>query len=186
MLSVSFESFSSLCFPRVELKTRPLFILTYSSEQNNSFFPSLDLLMKLKCSVTRSIGTSVNSREARVGPVSSGYGGVVLLLTGLVEHWQQLSGFHSGGLQIDHSVCPVSIIGVEDEVTMEISGVEAGQRQPVTISREGSLGRSHGGSGGRGVEIMEEMIGDVSRDASALQCQHYIQHTFLLCLLYLV
>ena len=119
--------------------------------------------------MTRSIGTSVNSREARVSPVSSGYGGVVLLLTGLVEHWQQLSGFHSGGLQIDHSVGPVSIIGVEDEVTMKISGVEPRQRQTITVSSEGSLGRSHGGSGGRGVQIMKEMICYVTRDASALQ-----------------
>ena len=95
-----------------------------------------------------------------------------MLLAGFVEHRKQLCGFYGGSLQINHRVCSVSIIGVEDEVTMKISGVEAGQRQPVTISREGSLGRSHGGSWGRGVEIMEEVIGDVSRDASALQCQH--------------
>ena len=90
-----------------------------------SFFSATGLTYKIKCSVTRSIGTSVNSREARVSPVRRGDGGVVLLLTGLVEHWKQLSGFDSGGLQINHSVCSVSIIGVEDEVTMEISGVEA-------------------------------------------------------------
>ena len=122
----------------------------------------------IKCSVTRSIGTSVNSREAWVGPVGGGYGGIVLLLTGFVEHWKQLSGLYSGGLQIDHRVCSVSIVGVEDEVTMKVSGVQPRQGQAVTVSSEGSLRRSHGGSGSRGVQIMKEMICDVTRDASAL------------------
>ena len=91
-----------------------------------------------------------------------------MLLTGFVEDRKQLSGFYSGSLQIDHRVCSVSIVGVEDKVTMKISGVEPRQRQTVTVSCEGSLRRSHGGSGGRGVQIMKEMISDVSRDASAL------------------
>ena len=121
------------------------------------------------CSVTRSIGTSVSSREAWVCPVSCGYGGIVLLLAGFVEHRKQLCGFYGGSLQINHCVCSVSIIGVEDEVTMKISGVEPRQRQTITVSSEGSLGRSHGGSGGRGVQIMKEMICYVTRDASALQ-----------------
>ena len=69
------------------------------------------------------MGTSVSSSEARVCPVSGGYGGIVLLLTGFVEHGKQLSGLYGGGLQIDHRVCSVSIVGVEDEVTVEISGI---------------------------------------------------------------
>ena len=91
-----------------------------------------------------------------------------MLLTGFVEHGKQLSGLYGGGLQIDHRVCSVSIVGVEDEVTVEISGVQPRQRQTVAVSREGSLRRSHGGSGRRGVQIMKEMICDVARDASAL------------------
>ena len=185
MLSVSLESFSYLCFPSVSLKTRPLFIL----DNVNKIIPftSLDYGLTyevIKCSVTRSIGTSVNSREARVCPVSGGYGGIVLLLTGFVEHRKQLSGFYSGSLQIDHRVCSVSIVGVEDEVTMKISGVQSRQRQTVTVPREGSLGRSHGGSGCRGVQIMKEMICDVTRDASALQYKNsFTIETILLGLL---
>ena len=45
MLSVSFESFSSLCVPRVNLKTRSLFIRDIVSKIIP--FTSLDLLMKL-------------------------------------------------------------------------------------------------------------------------------------------
>ena len=128
----------------------------------------------IKCSVTRSIGTSVNSREAWVCPVSCGYGGIVLLLTGFVEHRKQLGGFYSGSLEIDHRVCSVSIVGVEDEVTMKVSGVQPRQGQTVTVSREGGLRRSHGGSGGRGVQIMKEVICDVTRDTSALKYQQQL------------
>ena len=169
MLFVSFESFSYLCFPRVNLKKGPLFILDLVHTQNNSLYVTRLTYEVIKCSMTRSIGTSVNSREARVCPVSGGYRGIVLLLTGFVEHWKQLSSFYSGSLQIDHRICSVSIVGVEDKVTMKVSGVEPRQRQAVTISRERSLRWSHGGSRGRRVQIMKEMICDVTRDASALQ-----------------
>ena len=124
--------------------------------------------------MTRSSGTSVSSREARVCPVSGGYGGIVLLLTGFVEHGKQLSGLYGGGLKIDHRVCSVSIVGVEDEVTMKVSGVQPRQGQTVTVSREGGLRRSHGGSGGRGVQIMKEVICDVTRDTSALKYQQQL------------
>ena len=145
-------------------------VIIYSRyrKQINSLYVTGLTYEVIKCSVTRSIGTSVSSREARVGPVRGGYRGIVLLLTGFVEHWQQLSGFHSGGLQIDHRVRSVPIVGVEDEVTMKVSGVQPRQRQTVAVSRERSLRRSHGGSGSRGVQIMKEMICDVTRDASAL------------------
>ena len=98
-----------------------------------------------------------------------------MLLTGFVEHRKQLGGFYSGSLEIDHRVCSVSIVGVEDEVTMKVSGVQPRQGQTVAVSREGSLGRSHGGSGGRGVQIMKEMICYVTRDASALKYQQELQ-----------
>ena len=143
-------------------------IYSRSRKQNNSFDVTGLTYEVIKCSVTRSIGTSVNSREARVGPVSGGYRGIVLLLTGFVEHWKQLRGFYGGSLQIDHGVSTVSVVGVEDEVTMEVSGVQPRQRQTVTVTREGSLSRSHRWSGGRGVQIMKKMICDVTRDASAL------------------
>ena len=155
-------------FPESKPEKRPLFILDLVHTQNNSLYVTRLTYEVIKCSVTRSIGTSVNSREARVGPVSGGYRGIVLLLTGFVEHWKQLRGFYGGSLQIDHGVRTVSVVGVEDEVTMEISGVQPRQRQTVAVSREGSLGGSHGGSGRRGVQIMKEMICDVTRDASTL------------------
>ena len=51
---------------------------------------------------------------------------------------------------------------------MEVSGVEAGQGQAVAVASEGSLDWSHGGAGGGGVQVVEEMVRDVAGDPSSL------------------
>ena len=129
---------------------------------------SLDLHI-MQCSVTRSIGTSVNSREARVCPVRGGDGGVVLLLTGLVEHRQQLRGLQGGGLQVDHGVRTVAVVGVEDEVAVEVSCIEPGQGQTVAVPGEGSLDGGHGGPGCGGVQVVEQVVGDVTGNSTTLR-----------------
>ena len=119
--------------------------------------------------MTRSIGTSVNSREARVSPVRRGDGGVVLLLTGLVEHRQQLCRLQGGGLQVDHGVGAVAVVRVEDEVAVEVPGVEPGEGQTVAVPGEGGLDGGHGGSRGGGVQVVEQVVRYVTRNATTLR-----------------
>jgi len=103
-----------------------------------------------------------------VRPVRSRDGGVVLLSTSLVEHRQQLRGLLRQSLEVDHGVSPVTVIRVQDEVPVEVAGIQPGQRQPVAISGEGSLRWGHAGPGCRGHEVMERVVSDVTRDPSAL------------------
>ena len=52
---------------------------------------------------------------------------------------------------------------------MEISSVKAGQGEAVAVASEGSLDWSHGGTGGGGVQVVEEMVRDVAGDSSSLR-----------------
>merc|ERR1719410_1711454 len=80
--------------------------------------------------------TSVGPGEGWVGPVGGGDGGLVLLGARLVEHRQQLRRVVGQRLQIHHGVRAVTVIAVEDEVSVEVSGVQSGQRQSVAVSRQ--------------------------------------------------
>ena len=72
-------------------------------------------------------------------------------------------------LQVNDGICAITIIGVEDEVTMEVSGIEAGKREAVSVTSQRGLGRGHGGPRRRGEQVVEQVVGDVARDAAALQ-----------------
>ena len=37
-------------------------------------------------------------------------------------------------LQVNDGICAITIIGVEDEVTMEVSGIKAGKREAVSVT----------------------------------------------------
>ena len=126
--------------------------------------------------MTRSmISTSVSSTECRISPVCRGYARLVLLGAGLVEHRQQLRRLVSQRLQIHHCIRPVSIIGVEDEVSVEVSGVESRQGQTIAVPSQRSFGGSHGGSGSCGEQVVKEMISDVSRYSTSLK-QNILDH----------
>merc|ERR1719429_665180 len=119
--------------------------------------------------MTRSmISTSVSSTECRISPVCRGYARLVLLGAGLVEHRQQLRRLVGQRLQIHHCIRPVSIIRVEDEVSVEVSGVESRQRKTISVPSQRSFGGSHGGSGSCGEQVVKEMISDVSRYSTSL------------------
>merc|ERR1719318_2421479 len=106
--------------------------------------------------------------EGRVSPVSRGDAGLVLLGAGLVEHGQQLRGLVCQGLQVDDRVRAVPVVGVEDEVAVEVPGVQPGEGEAVAIASQGGLGGGQGGAGGRGEEVLEQMVSDVARNTSTL------------------
>ena len=72
-------------------------------------------------------------------------------------------------LQVYDGICAISVIRVEDEVTMEVSGIEAGKRETVSVTSQRGLGRGHGGPRRRGEQVVEQVVGDVARDTAALQ-----------------
>ena len=88
-------------------------------------------------------GSDLGDGEGGVGPVSGGEGRAVLPRGGPIEHRQQLEGVMGLRLQEHHRVRAVPgwwrrrrrrhppVKGVEDEVAMEVSGVEARQGEAV-------------------------------------------------------
>ena len=118
--------------------------------------------------VTRAKGTSISPTEGRVCPVRGGDGGLVLLSAGLVEHRQQLRGVVCAGLEVDHGVRPVAVVAVEDQIPVEVAGVEAGQGKAIAVTSQGGFGRGHGGSGGGGEKVVEQVICDVSWYSTSL------------------
>ena len=72
------------------------------------------------------------------------------------------------GLQVHHSICAIAIVGVEDQVPVEVSSVQSREGQSVAIASQGGFDRGQGGAGGGGEEIMEQFVGDVPGYSSSL------------------
>ena len=77
------------------------------------------------------------------------------------------------GLQVDHGICAVPIIRVEDEVSVEVAGIQPGQWKTIAIASQGCFGGGHGWAGCGGEEIVEHVVCDVARYSSSLSriCQ---------------
>ena len=98
------------------------------------------------CSVAAGRWATSSRCEAGVRPVGGGDGRAVLLRRGLVEHGEQLGGLVGQGFQVDDSISAIPeaklmnkdlkilglpIIGVQNEVSMEISSVQSWKGQPI-------------------------------------------------------
>ena len=81
------------------------------------------------------------SSPAEAGPVRGGCSRRVLPGAGLVKHRQQLRGVAAAGLEVDHGVRPVAVVAVEDQIPVEVAGVEAGQGKAIAVTRQGGFGR---------------------------------------------
>ena len=77
------------------------------------------------------------------------------------------------GLQIDHGVRAVAVVRVENQVAVEISGVQSGQGQTIAVASQRGFGGGHGGSWCCREQIMEQMVRNMPGNASALDQKSY-------------
>ena len=111
---------------------------------------------------------SVHHRR-RISPIGSRYRRLVLPRRRLVEDRQKFVRLDRRRLQVDDGVGAVTVVRVEDQVAVEVSGVQSGQRKSVAVSGQRSFCRGHRGSGCGREQVVKQAVRFVSRDAAALK-----------------
>lgn len=110
-----------------------------------------------------SLGRAVDSEIQRFfggnAPIVCLQTQLVVTQSSFVEYWQPLDGVCGQSLQVYDGVGAVTLHRVQLQVSLEVASVQTGDGQPVTESSQwGSVFVPYGGSGGRGVQVAEQMF----------------------------
>jgi hypothetical protein len=107
--------------------------------------------------------------RSRVRPIRGRNSRLVLPRRGLVKDRQKFVCFARRRLQVDDGVGAVAVVRVEDQVSVEVSRVKSRQRKAVAVSGQRGLRWGHGRSGRGREQVVEQAIGFVPGNTTALK-----------------